>query len=255
MAVKISNTIKEFRQDALSRGGPQISSMYKVELYHHDDVMTCYPMSVVIPGRQFVYYEHDLWGTTRKIPYKRGYTQCHMSFIAYQDWAERTFIEKWMNTIIRHKNTTGVATNIQNATNPTIDGDEANAITVLQNMLVNGSLLGDAQFDLSNYDDFVDYNQGFGMLNIHCLNAQNKKTSNLIISLKEVFPAAISQMSIASDGSGYPTYNVTFQFNDYVYLPQFNQNQQPEQSKDPTIPPSSVPSPGIGQIPITRATQ
>jgi hypothetical protein len=48
MAVKISNTIKEFRQDTLSRGGPQISSMYKVELVHHGDVMTCYPMSVWI---------------------------------------------------------------------------------------------------------------------------------------------------------------------------------------------------------------
>jgi len=253
MAVKISNTIKEFRQDTLSRGGPQISSMYKVELVHHGDVMTCYPMSVVIPGRQFVYYEHDLWGTTRKIPYKRGYTQCHMSFIAYQDWAERTFIEKWMNTIIRHKNASGVADNIQNAVNPLITLDEVSTVETLQNMLVNGSLLGDTQFDLSKYDDFVDYYEGFGSLNIHCLNAQNKKTSNLIISLKEAFPAAISQMSIASDGSGYPTYNVTFQFNDYIYLPQFNQNQQPVQSKDPTIPASSVNLPSTATQ--TRTTQ
>lgn len=245
MAVKISNTIKQFRQDVLERGGPQIASMYKVELLHHDDVMTCYPLSVVIPGRQFVYYEHDLWGTVRKVPYKRGYTQCHMQFIAYQDWAERSFIEKWMNTIVRHKNATGVADNIQNATNPTIDGDEINAVEVLENMFINGALLGDAQFNLSQYDDFIDYAMGFGQLNIHCLNSQDKSKSNLIISLKEVFPAAISQMSIASDGTSYPTYNVTFQFNDYIYLPQGNHNVPPQPTEDPTVPPSSVRNPGI----------
>lgn len=236
MAVKISNTIKEFRQDVVERGGPQIASMYKVEMLHSNDVITCYPLSVVIPGRQFVYYEHDYWGPNRKIPYKRGYTQCHMSFIAYQDWAERTFVEKWMNTIIRHRNATGVGDNIQNATNPTIDGGEIAATEVLTNMFDTGALLGSAQFNLSEYDDFIDYAQGFGMLNIHCLNAQDKSKSNLIITLKEAFPAAISQMSIASDGSGYPSYNVTFQFNDYVYLPQSNQKQSPSIPVDNTIP-------------------
>jgi hypothetical protein len=225
MAVNISNTIKQFRQDVIDRGGPQISGMYKVEMLHNGDNLTCYPLSIVIPGRQFVYYEHDLWGPNRKIPYKRGYTQCHMTFIVYQDWAERSFIEKWMNTIVRHKQATGVSDSIQQATNPAIDTDEITAMESLANTFINGSLMGDAQFNLSEYDDFIDYTNGFGRMNIHCLNSQDKSVSNLIITLKEVFPAAISQMSMASDGSGYPTFNVTFQFNDYIYLPQSNQKQ------------------------------
>ena len=101
----VSDTINQFRQDVLGKGGPQISAFYRVTMVGpNGDSLLCYPMSVIIPGRQFVYYEHDLWGTNRKIPYKRGYTQCHMTLIAYQDWQERTFIERWMNTIIKHKN-------------------------------------------------------------------------------------------------------------------------------------------------------
>jgi len=222
MAINISNTIQQFRQDVLGRGGPQISAFYRVTMALGSNTIVTYPMSVIIPGRQFVYYEHDLWGPNRKVPYKRGYTQCHMTFIAYQDWAERTFVETWMNTIIKHRNSKGIPGSSQSSvlgqSDPAISLSNQNAAQQFVNSLINGALSGDSSFDTGAYDDYIQYSSGTGTIVIECLNSQNRSRSNLTIALKEAFPAAISQMSIASDGSGYPTYNVTFQFNDYVYL-------------------------------------
>jgi len=245
----ISKTVQEFRENALKRGGPQIASFYEVVFSSPAGTITCYPLNIIIPGRQYVYYEHDLWGPSRKIPYKRGYTQCHMSFMIYQDWAERSYIETWMNTIIKHQNVSGVGfspseSNSQNfIDNPTELGsikkwlDNFNntntdtTITGGADERVGGALAavlgdvrnlfggkGDAAFNLSDYEDYVNYASGIGRVVIRCINSQDKSKNNLEITLKEAYPAAISQMSIASDGSGYPTFNATFQFKDYVYL-------------------------------------
>jgi hypothetical protein len=220
---KISQTVQQFRQDVLGRGGPQISSMYEVTLAHiAQEPIVCYPLNVILPGRQFVYYEHDLWGPVRKIPYKRGYTQCHMSFVVYQDWAERTYIESWMNSIILNDNVPGVNfdANSVTARPQTFVADavrEQEAQDAFNNALATGGpASSDANFGF-NYQDYIDYTNGFGTVLINCLNSQTKEP-NVTIMLKEAFPAAISQMSMASDGTSYPTFNVTFQFNDYHYL-------------------------------------
>lgn len=218
----VSDTINQFRQDVLGKGGPQISAFYRVTMVGpNGDSLLCYPMSVIIPGRQFVYYEHDLWGTNRKIPYKRGYTQCHMTLIAYQDWQERTFIERWMNTIIKHKNSAGVGSagpsSVYGGSDPTLGLGFLESLNVLKNAFINGSLSGNASFSNSDYDDYIQYDIGVGAVQIECLNSQDRTKTNMTIVLKEAFPAAISQMTIGSDGSGYPYFNVTFQFNDYIY--------------------------------------
>lgn len=99
---RLSTSIQQFRQDVLARGGPQIASRYKVDFYIGGASLTTYPFSVIIPGRSMVFYEHDIWGPTRKIPVKRTYTQCQISFIVYQDWTERRFIENWMNYLVKN---------------------------------------------------------------------------------------------------------------------------------------------------------
>ena len=217
---KISKTIQEFREDVLSRGGPQISSMYQVILNHPgQSPIVCYPLSVIVPGRQFMFYEHDLWGTIRKIPFKRGYTQCHMSFIVYQDWAERTYIETWMNSIVRNSQSdAGVnGSNSLNVAVPTVGLNQAQTANAIQNSISSGGPLSrDATFS-SSYEDYVDYAGGIGSIAISFLNAQEKESANRTLILREVFPAAISQMSMASDGTAYPTFNATFQFNSYLY--------------------------------------
>ena len=217
---KISNTIQEFREEVMARGGPQIASMYEVILSHvNQPPLVCYPLSVIIPGRQFIFYEHDIWGTARKIPYKRGYTQCHMSFIVYQDFNERTYIENWMNSVI--VNTQSEAANLQ--FNTTGGGSTIFSTSAASGDRTAFSLLsrdtnksGDAS--ASGYEDYINYVGGYGAIQIKFSNSQNKEAANRIILLKEAFPAAISQMALASDGTAYPTFNVTFQFNSYLYL-------------------------------------
>lgn len=218
----VSSTIQQFRQDVLARGGPQISGMYEVGLNAPGvGYITCYPLSIVIPGRQFVYYEHDLWGPNRKIPYKRGYTQCHMSFVVYQDWAERVYIEKWMNSIIKHTNSSGIKSNDQKSafdqTDPSNSKDSTAILDSISENFVNGALYGKENYQTGSYDDYIQYSENTGEVNIYCLNSKSKNNSNAMIFLKEAFPAAISQMSVGSDGSSYPTFNVTFQFNDYYF--------------------------------------
>jgi len=89
-------------QDVLQRGGPQIASRYRVDFSVGGASLTTYPFSVIIPGRAMVFYEHDIWGPSRKIPLKRTYTQCQISFVVYQDWTERRFIEEWMNYLVKN---------------------------------------------------------------------------------------------------------------------------------------------------------
>lgn len=230
----ISNTIQEFRQNVLGRGGPQISGKYIVIFEGPAGYLTAYPMSIIIPGRQFVYYEHDLWGPNRKVPYKRGYTQCHMTFIAYQDWAERKYIEDWMDTVV-HNKSDGENTNpsVLGQADPALSIANAESAVGFIKNFVNGSLAGNANFNMDVYNDWINYKEGTGTIFIECLSNKDDGTlegfernalnllrfsePNMRLQLEEAFPAAISQMSLTSDGSGYPTYNVTFQFNDYIF--------------------------------------
>lgn len=220
---KVSNTIQQFREDVMSRGGPQIASMYQVTLAHSEQPsLVCYPLSVVVPGRQFIFYEHDLWGTIRRVPYKRGYTQCHMSFIIYQDWAERTYIETWMNTIVKNTQSAANGVSVGTGTPATSAGiispnAAASSAALSSSLATGGPLSSSAQFS-QNYEDYIDYLAGYGSIQISFINSQNKSSANRTILLKEAYPAAISQMAIASDGTGYPTFNATFQFNSYIYL-------------------------------------
>jgi len=221
---KISNTITQFREDVLSRGGPQISGMYEVTLAQNNtSPVVCYPLNVVLPGRVFITYDHDIWGTIRKIPYKRGYTQCSMTFVVYQDWAERTYIESWMNSIIRNDNRS-VEQQIALDGEENITEDPANAQLSHQDYQVISSSLSsggvqdsDANFGIAKYNDYVDYYGGVGTIIINCLNSQTK-TPNKTLILKEAYPATVSPLTLAADGSAYPTFTVSFQFNSYDYI-------------------------------------
>ena len=103
-----------------------------------------------------------------------------MTFIVYQDWAERTFLERWMNLIVV-------------TPEYTINPPQPNT-------------------------DWVNYIGAIGQINIKTLKS-DKSTHTKEIVLKEAFPAAISQMTFSSDGSGYATFTSTFQFNSYDYYP------------------------------------
>jgi hypothetical protein len=253
----VSNTVNQFRQDVLGKGGPQISALYKVTMSQNGQSLFCYPLSVIIPGRQFVYYEHDLWGPNRKVPYKRGYTLCHMTFIAYQDWNERAYVERWMNTVVKHKNSAGIgsaaSSSVFGAADPSISTDFADAASIFENGFINGSLSGNASFNVGEYDDYIQYDKGVGTIQIDCLNSRNKANVNMSILLKECFPAAISQMTIGSDGTGYPTFNVSFQFNDYAFVTRNYKDTTRVTSLNPNVDggnPTPIQTPGANRVPV-----
>jgi hypothetical protein len=211
---RINTTLNEFRQEISTRG-LQIASLYEVTLSHtaSGQPLVCYPMSVVVPGREFVYYNHDVWGPTRKIPYKRQYTQSTMSFIIHDDWAERLYLERWANSVILNAGASpggnALAINFDSNTDSPPPPPQEIADSI-ESTAADISPSTDVA-----YNDYVNYDQGIGSVVIKCLNSKNKNKSNLIFTLKEAYPAALSPISMASDGSAYSTFSVTFQYRDY----------------------------------------
>lgn len=179
----VATTINEFRQLVVSRKGPQIAGKYEVTLSTgYGDTVTAYPLNVVVPGRTFKFYEHDIWGPNRKVPIKRVYSDCSMTFLIYQDWNERSFLEKWMNSVVNNFDNTTVATTQA----------------------------------ISEYNDYLNYNS-VGTIQIKFLKSDSQLDMNTVVTLKEAYPSSLSQITIGSDGSSYPTFNVTFEYNSYYY--------------------------------------
>jgi hypothetical protein len=220
----IVNTVTAFRENVISRGGPQIAAMYEVTMYSGTqsktiaDPLVCYPIAITIPGRQFQFFEHDIWGPSRKVPVKRTYTQCTMSFVVYQDWLERTYIEDWMNRILSTKTYTGNANLFSSPGTNNISSSQENQQNVaisLINSLSNNSVSRDAVF--GEYGDYINYSNATGVISIKALNSGDKSV-NKEIQLHEVYPSTISPMAMSSDGTGYAAFNVGFQFNNYIYI-------------------------------------
>jgi hypothetical protein len=182
----------------------------------HGDSIICYPLSIITPGRQFVYYNHDIWGPTRKIPYKRTYTQCNMSFIIHNDWAERIFLETWANDAIKNLSGLNLAAGAQldSTGNELTDADATAAVTAA----VQESASSSNAYSIGNYGDYTDYLNGLGTVVIKCLDSKDKSKVNLQFKLTEAYPAVLGPITLASDGSGYATFNVTFQFRDYTMI-------------------------------------
>ena len=211
---RINNTINEFRQEISTRG-LQIASLYEVTLFHtaSGEPLICYPLSVVVPGREFVFYNHDIWGPTRKVPYKRQYTQSTMSFIIHDDWAERIYLERWANSIILNTGASpsGFAFASNFDTQP--DGDSPPLDEISSSIEQTAS--DESPVQTTAYNDYVNYENGRGSVTIKCLNSKDKTQPNLVFKLKEAYPAALSPISLAADGSAYSTFSVTFQYRDY----------------------------------------
>jgi hypothetical protein len=214
----VSSTVTQFRTDVIAKGGPQISSKYMVRLFHQDlGLIECYPQSVIIPGRLFSFYDQDIWGPTRKIPLKRAYTQCNMTFIVYQDWAERKYLENWMNRIIVNsgspKLNSGAANSIASSSNE--NENPSGSLTVLTaDEITEFNASTTSAIVTGNFNDSIDYDAGRGYVSITPISS-NSDTPRTIFQLFEAYPASISPLTMASDGTGYPSFTVGFQFKEY----------------------------------------
>jgi hypothetical protein len=212
----ISNTITEFRQNVLKQGGPQLASFYKMVMNTGADSVTVYPQSIVLPGRSFSFFEHDIWGPVRRVPYKRLYTTCNVTFIIYQDWSEKLFIEKWMNKIVVSNPYRGIGPrDIEKSTPPVYNLPGSNFSELFSTARTSANDAPDANFGEGIFDEWIDYSAA-GTVTIDFLNSQDRSKVNHSIDLYEAFPSTISQVSMGSDATGYPSFTVGFQFRSYT---------------------------------------
>jgi hypothetical protein len=218
----ISNTIQEFREGVIKKGGPQIASKYKLNMFFNGSSVDCYPLSVVLPGRNFSLYEQDLYGPVRKVPYKRGYTQCNVTFLVYQDWRERKFLENWMNLIVYNVKSGSGSREVLDGNLNIAEGSANTASTISereQDALSEASLTssGTDSIPSGSYRDYANYKNGRGVITIQTLSSLNHNSPTSQTVLKEAYPAFISPLTLGSDGTGYPTFTVGFQFNQYEF--------------------------------------
>jgi hypothetical protein len=211
----ISNTITEFRANVLKKGGPQLASFYKMVMSAGDNSITVYPLSVVLPGRSFSFFEHDIWGPVRRVPYKRLYTTCNVTFIIYQDWSEKVFIENWMNKVVVSNPYRGITPRDIERSTPGL-GQGENTPGFFNGFIGSSSRdAPDANFGEGIFDEWIDYS-AVGTVTIDFLNSQDRSKVNHSIDLYEAFPSTISQVSMGSDATGYPSFTVGFQFRSYA---------------------------------------
>jgi hypothetical protein len=225
----ISNTINQFRADVLAQGGPQLASLYRVNFVYPGGSLVAYPASIVLPGRSYSFYEHTLWGPSRRVPYSRLYTPCNMTFNIYQDWSEKNFMENWMNTVVKFSKGGASQRNYNKAIPPAFGNgstegtDQNSSSSSPLSSIVEGAIefaksFGSnreksANFGNNVFDDWVNYGSR-GRIFIEFLNTSKTGVNHRMV-LNEAFPATISQIAVGADATGYPTFTIGFQFFDY----------------------------------------
>lgn len=196
----VKNTIDEFRSSVIGRKGVQIAGMYEVLITTgYGETIYCYPLEVSTPGRTFKFYDHDIWGPVRKIPIKRVYSNCSMKFIIYQDWKEREFLERWMNNIVKNNDGTFTSNKVSGYNDYLLYG---NTGQIIINFLNSGRPISQSSTPLGVQNENTQ------------VSARN---INACLNLKEVYPASLSQITTGSDGSSYPQFTCTFEYNSYYY--------------------------------------
>jgi len=184
----IPKTVSSLRSSVVSRGGIQRGSRYIVEFVTPRDSFITYPMEVNLPQRALSTYTagqpQSMWGTNRKVPVMHEYDECTMSFVIYQDWAERTFFEKWMDYIINK-------------------GDQDEVYQEFSRPYFNyvGKIYISTLKTVSNLNR-PDKPIGF-----------SSKTL-----LDEAYPLTLLPVSMSADNSGYSTYVINFAYRKYYNL-------------------------------------
>lgn len=208
-----ARTITEFRQAVASRKIQQ-PNKYKVMIQDGGlNPMVCYPESVTLPQRSFNTAPYTPWGPVLQLPVRREYGECAMSFIIYQDWAERRYFERWMDSIIPRETTenadpVGISTS-ERILGPTIGG------------IIGGT--SGRTISTSKYADFSNpFNRITGTVQIYPLTIDSNKTQNGIqscnITLVDAFPLTITPTQLSSEATGYSTFVVIFAFKEYKFI-------------------------------------
>jgi hypothetical protein len=189
-------TITDFKKKILTFGGGlQQVSRYEVILQGPGSLpsVITYPENVALPPRSFVSTPFSNWGPDFNIPIKREYGECAISFIIYQDWYERKYIESWMDKVIP----TGI-----------VSGSGGG---------------GDAAASASDFSDYTNpYSIFSGSVQINCLSINSNSGGGggritAKIKLNDAYPLSITPTTLSAEASGYGTFVSIFSFRDYSF--------------------------------------
>jgi hypothetical protein len=184
----IPKTVSSLRSSIVSRGGVQHASRYLVEIVTPEDSFVTYPIEINLPQRALATYTagqpQALWGTTRKVPLMHEFDEVTMSFVIYQDWAERNFFEKWMDFIINKGN------------------------------------YEDQYYEYARpYFSYVGKIYISTLKNISNLHRPTKPIGfSSMTLLDEAYPLSLMPISLSADNTGYATYVVNFAYRKYYNL-------------------------------------
>jgi len=217
-----STSITDFRQAVIKRGGVQQPNRYRVWLQNNQNsTLVCYPESITLPQRSFNTAPYSPWGPIMQIPIRREYGECSMSFIIYEDFAEKKFLESWMDSIMPPNPTekpSPVGVNrIERAAGTSTGGAAILDFAEGQSPSNIGQVSANAYGDVSR-----GYNSSVGKITIATFWTASQVTSNggnsaytSIHTLKEAYPLTITPISLSSEATGYTTFVVIFAFKEY----------------------------------------
>lgn len=197
-----AKTISEFRSAVAARKIQQ-PNRYKVLIQDNaSNQLTCYPESVTLPQRSFNTAPYTPWGPILQLPVRREYGECAMSFIIYEDWQERKFLESWMDRII-----------------PVPSSQSSSQIVGSGNTITSNTY--------SDYSNAFNNSTGTVVITTNPIKIGGNKsverpadkgdeTSNII--LNEAFPLTITPTQLSSEATGYTTFVAIFAFKDYEFV-------------------------------------
>lgn len=201
-----SNSITNFRANVTASNGFQHAGMYKCQMSSGAGYLQSYPLDITLPQRTFDLAPFSNWGPESNLQVRRNYGECSMTFIIMQDWNERLYIEKWMDTILP----------VSSADTPSAPG-----LSFLQRSI--GRIAEPFTSGGGNSSEYADYSTGYGnsagTLSIDFLNSQNRGSANASMILYDVFPQTITPTTFSSTPDyGLATFVAIFNFREYEIL-------------------------------------
>lgn len=177
----IAGSINQFRNSVVSRGGVQFANRYVVDFVTPFGSYTTYPSEVNVPQRALVTYNTglpvSLWGTKRKVPLQHEFDEITMSFVLFQDFAEKNFFDGWMDQIV----TRGTASR-----------------PITENASPYFTYVGKVYITtFSSFGQAIDLNNA-------------SITSKTL--LDEAYPLNLLPISLSSENTGYTTFVLTLAF-------------------------------------------
>lgn len=198
---RTANTISNFRAKVLENRGIQQVSKYMCTFADPlGDTLQCYPESVTLPQRSFVQVPFSYWGPAEQIPIRREYGECAMTFIIYQDWLERKYFERWMDSVI-----------------PTYANQQSSSDTISWAQQIF-PLANPFNFEVSasKYSDYSNpMSKQLGSIVVYTLEAGGENTisdANAAFHMIDAYPVSITPTSLSSEATGYGTFVVIFAF-------------------------------------------